>query len=164
MKIAIASDHAGFTLAAELKTYLSDNGYQCVDFGANKLDPKDDYPDFVIPAAKAVASGECERGVVIGGDGQGEAMAANRVNGIRCGVYYGPSVPIGIVEISGRTSHNPYEMIKLIRQHNNANMLSLAARFLSLPDAKNAVKLWLDTDFTDEPRHVRRLAKLDKRS
>ena len=164
MKIAIASDHAGFTLAVELKTYLTDSGHQCIDFGANKLDPKDDYPDFVLPAARAVASGECERGIVIGGDGQGEAMAANRIKAVRCGVYYGPATPKGIVDISGRVSHNPYEMVKLIRQHNNANMLSLAARFLSPMDAKNAIKLWLETSFSDESRHARRLAKLDERS
>jgi len=90
MKIAIAADHAGFTLSAELKAYLVELGHSPVDFGPEKLDPKDDYPDFVLPAAKAVAGGLCERGVVIGGDGEGEAMAANRIKGVRCAVFYGP--------------------------------------------------------------------------
>lgn len=164
MKIALAADHAGFTQSAQLKDYLTSLGYECIDFGPTRLAPKDDYPDFVRLAAKAVASGQCDKGIVIGGDGQGEAMVANRVKGVRCAVYYGPVAPRGIVDISGRVSHDPYEIIRLSRLHNNANMLSFGCRFVSLVDMKNAAKLFLETGFSDEARHSRRIAKIDEAS
>ena len=162
MKIALAADHAGFTQMAELKSFLTSLGYEFIDFGAPQLDPKDDYPDFVMPAAKAVASGECQMGIVMGGDGQGEAMAANRVKGVRCAVFYGAVTPRGVVDVTGRVSHDPYEVVRLSRLHNNANMLSLGARFLAVLDIKNAVKLWLETGFSEDSRHARRNKKLDE--
>ena len=162
MKIALATDHAGFEQLKQLQDYLEDLGHECRNFGPDKLTPEDDYPDFIIPAAQAVASGECEMGLIMGGSGQGEAMAANRIKGARCAVFYGPAVARKVVDAEGHTSSNPYEIIKLSRQHNNANMLSLAARFVALEDMKEAVKLWLETAFSGEERHQRRNQKLDE--
>ena len=161
MKIALASDHAGFEQLNELATYLESLGHQIENFGPKNLSPDDDYPDFIIPAAKSVASGESERGIVLGGDGEGEAMSANKIKGVRCAVFYGPAVPRKVVDIKGRVSHDPYEIIKLTRQHNDANMLSLAARFTTVADMKHIVKLWLETPFSNEERHRRRIGKLD---
>ena len=161
MTIALASDHAGFEQLKELQAYLESLGHECRNFGPTRLDPADDYPDFILPAAKAVAGGECERGVIMGGSGQGEAMAANRLKKVRCAVFYGPAVAKGTVDAAGRVSHDPYEIIRLSREHDDANMLSLAARFLSLEDMKQVLKLWLETPFSKDERHLRRINKLD---
>ena len=162
MKIALSTDHTGLDQLVEIEKYLNTLGYECVDYGPKKLSPADDYPDFIIPAARSVASGETDRGIILGGSGQGEAMVANRIKGVRCSVFYGPAVAKRVVDASGRTSHNPYEIINLSRQHNNANMLSLAARFVSLEDMKKVIKLWLETEFSNEPRHLRRIKKMDE--
>lgn len=162
MTIALATDHAGLEQLRSLQDFLEDAGYSCINFGPKNLSPDDDYPDFIAPAARAVASGQCEMGIIMGGSGQGEAMAANRFKGVRCGVFYGGSVPKKVVDVSGRISHDPYEIVRLTRLHNDANMLSLAARFLTLDDIKKVVKLWLETDFENETRHQRRIEKLDK--
>lgn len=162
MKIALATDHAGYEQLKELQAYLESLGHSCANFGPTKLDPADDYPDFILPAARAVSRGECEAGVILGRSGQGEAMAANRVRGVRCAVFYAPAVAKSIVDASGEVSHDPYEIIKKSREHNHANMLSLAAVYLTLEDMKRAIKLWLETPFSSEERHVRRIAKLDK--
>lgn len=164
MNIALASDHAGYQQLKELQAYLESIGHNCRNFGPSSLNPDDDYPDFVLPAAKAVAKGEVERGIILGGSGQGEAMAANRVRGVRCAVFYGPAVPRKVVDAEGRVSHDPYEIVRLSRQHNDANMLSLAARFVTLKDMRNVIKLWLETSFGDEPRHIRRNLKLDSQN
>ncbi|MBI2588726.1 RpiB/LacA/LacB family sugar-phosphate isomerase [Candidatus Saccharibacteria bacterium] len=164
MNIALATDHAGFEQLKELKSYLESLGHEVHDFGPKSLDPADDYPDFVIPAARAVASGECPFGIILGRSGQGEAMAANRIKGVRCGVFYGPAVPKGVVDASGEVSHNPYEIVRRTREHNDANMLSLAASYVTLEEMKSVIKLWLETPFSDEPRHIRRHEKLDKNS
>lgn len=162
MTIALASDHTGLEQLKELQDYLEDLGYDCQNFGPPALKPDDDYTDYIFPAAKAVANGSCEWAVIIGGSGQGEAMAANRIKGVRCAVFYGPAVPRKVVDVGGRVSHDPYEIVRLSRLHNNANALSLAARFVSLQDMKHVVKMWLETEFKDEPRHKRRIEKLDK--
>ena len=163
MTIALATDHAGFEQLKELEAFLESLGHKCHNFGPVSLKPNDDYPDFIFPAAKTVASGGCERGIIIGRSGQGEAMAANRVKGVRCAVYYGPAVARKVVDAHGRTSHNPLEVVRLSRAHNNSNMLSLGASFVSLKDIKNVVKLWLETPFSGENRHERRNQKLDER-
>jgi ribose 5-phosphate isomerase B len=162
MKIALATDHTGFEQLKDLQVYLESLNYECQNFGPPSLNINDDYPDFIFKAAQAVASGEFERGVVLGGDGQGEAMAANRLKGVRCAVFYGPAVVGRIIDANGRVSSSPYEIVKLVREHNNANMISLGARFVSVTDMKLVVKLWLDTPFTEQPRHVRRIDKLDR--
>lgn len=154
MKIALATDHAGFEKLKALKKYLESEGHECVDFGPQDFDAADDYPDFIFPAAKAVASGECQAGIIMGMSGQGEAMAANRIKGVRCGLYYG--------DVAAQDSDDKDLLLKLNREHNNANMLSLGARFLSQSQIEHAVSIWLSTDFSNEERHVRRLAKLDE--
>ncbi|MBI1952170.1 RpiB/LacA/LacB family sugar-phosphate isomerase [Candidatus Saccharibacteria bacterium] len=162
MTIALASDHAGFEQLKDLQSYLESIGHKCHNFGPTSLRPDDDYPDFVFPAARVVASGGCDRGIIMGRSGEGEAMAANRIKGVRCGVFYGPSVARRAVDARGKTSRDPYEIIRLVRQHNDSNMLSLAASFVSLEDIKGAVKLWLDTPFSGDERHERRNKKLDE--
>ena len=146
MKIYIGSDHAGWELKNELVGFLAGEGHEVVDKGAFEYKEGDDYPDFVLPVARAVASDpEKTRGIVLGGSGQGEAVAANKVKGIRAAVYYG--------------GHK--DILTLSREHNDANILSLGARFMHAEEAKNAVKLWLETEFSGEDRHVRRLEKIE---
>jgi ribose 5-phosphate isomerase B len=162
MNIALASDHTGFEQLHDLQSFLESQGYDCMNFGPKSLNINDDYPDFIFLAAQAVASGSCERGIILGGSGQGEALAANRLKGVRCAVFYGPAVVGRIIDANGRVSSSPYEIVRLSRQHNDANMISIAARFVSLTDMQNVVKLWLDTPFSGEPRHIRRIDKLDR--
>ena len=146
MQIFIASDHAGFKLKQELITYLKELGHEVYDKGPFEYKEDDDYPDFVIPVAKAVGSDpEKSRGIIIGSSGQGEATAANRFSGVRTAAYYGGNL----------------DTIRLSREHNNANILSLGARFVASTEAREAVKLWLDTPFSGEERHRRRNDKLD---
>ena len=162
MKIALASDHAGATALTELQAYLSELGHEPTVYGPEEHQEDDDYPDYIFPAAKAVASGTCQAGIILGGSGQGEAMAANRVHGVRCAVFYGPAIATGAVDAEGDTSQDPYAIIKLSRQHNNANMLSLASRFVALEQMKQAINMWLNTPFSDQDRHARRNQKLDE--
>lgn len=161
MKIALTTDHTGIDHLKQLKTYLESLGHECVNFGPERFVPDDDYPDYMFPAARAVANGECEFAVIVGGSGQGEAIAANRVNGVRCAVYYGPARPLGAVDAEGNAPRDEFEILRLSRQHNNANVLSLAARFVTSEDMKHAVKLWLETPFSHVDRHLRRINKLD---
>lgn len=153
MKIHIGADHAGFELKNTLVDFLKEQGYEIVDAGAKTFDPEDDYPDFIAPVARAVSDGSTEWGIVIGGSGQGEAIVANRFRGVRAVVFNGQYMPT-----DGRMTPNE---IVLSREHNNANILSLGARFLSIDEAKNAVLLWLTTPFTGEGRHMRRLQKIE---
>jgi ribose 5-phosphate isomerase B len=161
MKIALATDHAGFEQMKALREYLEERGHECLYFGPEKLRPSDDYPPYIFKAAEAVASGICERGIVMGGSGQGEAMAANRIKGVRCAVFYGPAVARRPVDAEGDISRDPYEILKLERQHNDSNLLSLAARFLSLKEMEHAVELWIKTPFGGQERHRRRIEQLD---
>ena len=161
MNIALAADHAGFEQLKGLQAWLEQQGHVCANFGPSTLDSSDDYPDFIIPAAAAVGGGKFERGIIIGGSGQGEAIAANRVKGVRCAVVYGPAVAKNIVEAGGRVSHDPYEIVRLSRTHNDANMLSLAARFLELEQMKTIIEIWFKTPFSQDERHQRRIKKID---
>ena len=152
MKIYIASDHAGFELKRALIEHLRSKGFEVEDCGAHELDPDDDYPDYIFPLATKVARGKPEdKGIVIGGSGQGEAMVANKVKGVRSALYYG-----------GPSTSSGSDIIRLSKEHNDANVLSLGARFLTVDDAKEAVDLWLSTKFSGEERHVRRLGKIKK--
>ncbi len=162
MKIALSTDHAGYEQLQKLQEFLSAEGHECLNFGPKTLDPTDDYPDFIFPAARAVAGGECQVGVIWGGSGQGEAMAANRVPGARCAVYYGSAAAKEAIDAEGTAAADDYEILRLSRQHNHANMLSLGARFLSFDEAKQAIKIWLGTPYSDAERHVRRITKLDQ--
>jgi ribose 5-phosphate isomerase B len=161
MKVAITTDHAGFESLKELKVYIENLGHTCVSYGPDHFDADDDYPDFMFPAAEAVARGECDRGVIMGGSGQGEAMAANRVKGVRAAVFYGPVVAKVAVDAEGNMSDDPYEIVKLSREHNDANVLSLSGRFLTMDEMKQALGIWLETPFSGAERHARRIAKLD---
>src|SRR5581483_7990458 len=113
MKIALASDHAGFTSAKEIKTFLEQAGHEVSDYGPTSLNTDDDYPDYVLPAARALANGDCDAAIILGGSGQGEAIAANRIRGVRCAVFYSPAYVTAPEELNGQISNNPYEIIKL---------------------------------------------------
>lgn len=145
MKVYLGADHAGFALKEKLKKYLEELGYDVEDKGAFELNDQDDYPDFIRPVARAVSKNSESRGIILGGSGQGEAMVANRIKGIRAAVYYGGTK----------------EIVILSREHNNANILSLGARFITDEEAKSVVKLWLETEFKGEERHQRRIDKID---
>ena len=145
MKIHLATDHAGLELKEKVKLYLSDLDYEVIDHGAYEYDALDDYPDFIFPCANAVSNNPESKGIILGGSGQGEAMAANRVKGVRAAVFY----------------NGPDEIIKLSRQHNNANILSLGARFMSEEEMYKIIEVWLSTDF-ESGRHQRRIEKLDE--
>lgn len=141
MRIAVGSDHAGFRYKTTVIELLRAAGHEVVDFGTRSEDPVD-YPDFVRPAALAVAGGDCERGVVLGGSGNGEAIVANRIRGVRC--ILGWSV----------------ESARLGRAHNDANILSLGQRLIPPELLSGIVEAWLTTPF-DGGRHAARIAKID---
>jgi len=146
MKIFIGSDHAGLELKEKIIKYLDKMDFVYHDLGPKSFDPLDDYPDFIIPVAKKVAENPNEkRGIVIGGSGQGEAIVANKVKGIRAVVYYGGSLDI----------------VRLSRTHNDSNILSLGARFLTEDEAIKAVEVWLETPFSNEERHKKRIKKIE---
>jgi len=144
MKIYIGTDHAGFKLKEELKKFLENLDYEVEDMGAYEFSATDDYPDFVFPVAKAVAEDtENRRGIILGGTGIGNGMIANKVKGLRAGVIYD--------EYSAKMS----------RKHNDANVMALGARTLTISKAKDLVKLWLETPFSNEERHKRRIEKIN---
>jgi ribose 5-phosphate isomerase B len=140
MRIAIASDHAGFSLKDELKGLVRELGHEIKDFGTHSTDPVD-YPDFILPAAEAVASGQCDRAIVLGGSGNGEALAANKVPGIRCTLCW--------ESYTARAA----------REHNDANVLSLGARVIGTEVAREVVRVWLEATFQGG-RHQVRLDKI----
>jgi ribose 5-phosphate isomerase B len=158
-KIFIAADHAGFALKNALIEHIRTLGYEIEDMGAYKSDPEDDYPDFMTPLAKRVAVESEARGIIVGGSGQGEAMCANRVPGVRAAVFYGPMHVTAALDIEGGRSEDGYDAVRLPRRHNDANVLSIGARFVSGDEADEAVRIFLETPFSDSPRHARRLAK-----
>src|SRR6266851_9566501 len=141
MRIAIASDHAGFDYKEQIKTLLQSLGHEVRDFGTQSNEPVD-YPLFIRPAAEAVARGECERGIVLGGSGNGEAMVANKVHGVRCALCWSE------------------ESARLSRHHNDANVLSIGERLIPEDLALAIVRIWLETGF-DGGRHERRVAMLN---
>ncbi|MCC7436306.1 RpiB/LacA/LacB family sugar-phosphate isomerase [Candidatus Nomurabacteria bacterium] len=143
MKIHLATDHAGFELKESLKAYLLAHNYEVFDHGNIKLDENDDYPDFITPCAHAVSISESDKAVIFGGSGEGEAMCANRIPGARAVVYYGGNKDI----------------LKFSREHNDANILSIGARFMTGEEVNEAVNIWLNTEFSGEERHIRRLGK-----
>lgn len=141
MKIALGTDHAGFRYKEKIKALLEQLGHEVRDFGTFDEESVD-YPLFIRPAAEAVARGECERGIVFGGSGNGEAMAANKVKGVRCALCWNE------------------ELARLARQHNDANVLSLGQRVIPEEMASKIVKIWLDTPF-EGGRHEKRVQQLD---
>jgi len=141
MKIALGSDHAGFRYKEEIKRWLTERGHEVHDFGTDSTESVD-YPLFIRPAAEAVAAGLCERAIVLGGSGNGEAMAANRIKGVRCALCWNA------------------ETARLGREHNDANALSIGERMISLETALEIVRIWLETPF-EGGRHLRRIQLLD---
>lgn len=141
--IVLATDHAGFELKEHVKKFLLEKGFEIKDFGALEYDSQDDYPDFIIPASKFISENKLI-GIIFGGSGQGEAIAANRIKGTRAVVFY----------------NGPDDIIKLSRSHNNANILSIGARFVDKRRAEEIINLWLSTTF-EEGRHQKRINKLD---
>ncbi len=142
MKIGMASDHAGFLYKEVLKTRLLAQGHDVQDFGTDSTEPVD-YPPFIRAVAESVSRGDCERGIVLGGSGNGEAIAANRVRGVRCSLCWN------------------VESARLARAHNNANVLSLGERFLSEQEALAILETWMTTEF-DGGRHQRRIDLIDE--
>jgi len=141
MKIAIGSDHAGFRYKEKIKEFLQQRAHEVIDFGTFSEEPVD-YPLFIRPVAEAVARGEAERGIVLGGSGNGEAMAANRIKKVRCALCWNE------------------EVARLARAHNDSNVLSLGERLIAEETALEIVRVWLETPF-DGGRHVRRIQLLD---
>lgn len=160
MKIYFASDHAGFGLKQELIDFVRTLGHEPEDCGAFAFDKDDDYPDLIATAARKLSTdagdGTDSRAVVIGASGQGEAMVANRFRGVRCALYYG--APSGTQKDMGGKE---LDMLSSTREHNDANALSLGARFLGVEEAKKALKQWLSGGFSGEERHLRRIRKID---
>lgn len=146
MKIYFASDHAGFEMKNDLLKFAKELGFVVVDLGPAKLNPNDDYPLEIEKVGMEIFKSPDDRGVVIGGSGQGEAIVANRFPNVRATVYYGGNEDI----------------LRLSREHNDANILSLGARFLSLEEARSAFKFWIETPFSGDRRHVRRLQEIDE--
>ncbi len=151
--VNIGSDHAGFEHKEAIKEWLDSEGYEVIDHGAYEYEEEDDYPDFIAPVANAVASDPSEWGIVIGGSGQGEAIVANRFPGVRAIVFNGQYIPADGREVP--------EEIVTARQHNDANIISLGSRFLSVREAIEAVEIFLDTEFSGDDRHIRRIEKID---
>jgi len=158
MTIYFATDHAGFELKEKLIEFVRDVlGHEVVDCGADTLDSGDDYPVFIKKAAKAVSQNpDGAKAIILGGSGQGEAIVANKFPHVRAAVYYGPT-PHAQVDAGGVS----LDMIASVRAHNDANILSLGARFLNEEEAKEVVKLWLETPFNAEERHTRRINQID---
>jgi len=154
MKIFIATDHGGYELKENLKPFLSGLGHEVEDCGAFTFDKEDDYPDFITPCAEKVAATPGSFGIIIGGSGQGEAMAANRIKGARAAVFYGePS------RTQTDSEGKEIDMIVSTRDHNDANILSLGARFLTEEEIKAKIQQFLSTPFSNHPRHQRRINK-----
>lgn len=142
MRIALASDHAGFEYKERIATLLRELGHEVRDFGTDSTESVD-YPELIRPAAEAVARGDADRGIVLGGSGNGEAIVANKVRGVRCALCWS------------------VESARLSRQHNDANMCSLGQRLTSLDVALEIVRVWLDTPF-EGGRHARRIAQIER--
>lgn len=139
MRVHIGGDHAAYELHQELLSFLADEGHEVTDHGPTEYDPLDDYPVFVLRAAEAVAADPGSRGIVLGGSGNGEQMAANKVAGVRAALCYNT------------------ELAELAREHNDAQVISIGARMQTVDEAKEMVRTFLGTDFTGEERHQRRI-------
>ena len=152
MKVLFATDHAGFELKEKLVPFVKELGYEVEDKGASQYNEDDDYPDYIVKAAQEVSQNpDSVKAIILGGSGQGEAIVANRYPNVRAVVFNGQCEVL--------SEKVPNEIV-ISREHNDANVLSLGARFLGDEAAKNAVKTWLETKFSGEERHVRRIAKI----
>jgi len=146
--IHLATDHAGFACKEKVKSFLLEKGFTIIDHGAESYTEDDDYPDFIHKAARAVSENPDQKAIIFGGSGQGEAIVANRFPYVRAVVCYG--------------GQRAKEIITLSREHNDANVLSMGARFMDEDEAVSFVDLWLETPYSNDERHTRRIAKIDK--
>lgn len=165
MKIYLATDHAGFALKEVVKAFLVGEEYEVEDCGAFSFDKQDDWSDIIPKAAEKISANPFDRAIIFGGSGQGEMIIANKFLHVRAALFYGTKLLTHEADATGRVSSDPYEIVKLTRTHNNANMLSIGARLVTDEEAIEAVRIFLTTDFSKEERHVRRLkhlAKLEK--
>lgn len=161
MKIYFATDHAGFEMKNILLIYVKELGYEVEDCGAYEFNPKDDYPEFIQKAAQKVSQNpENSRAIIFGASGQGEAIAANRFHNVRAVVF----VPYYTFSLFGTVFANfdkVFELLKLSREHNDANILSFGEKFTNVRQAKKAIKLWLETKFSGDERHIRRIKQIE---
>ena len=141
-RIALATDHAGYRLKEKVKAHLTASGYRVVDFGTDSDEPVD-YPDFIRPAAESVAKGDCDLGIIFGGSGNGEAMVANKIRGVRCAVCWNEQSAL------------------LAKEHNNANVISLGARMVTEGEGTAIVDAWLNAEFLGG-RHQKRIEKIER--
>ncbi len=162
MKIYLATDHAGFELKEKIKTYLLEKKYEIEDCGAFSFNKDDDYTDFIPLAAKKVSENPENRAIILGGNGENEAVTANKFKNVRCALFYGPVLPVQPINVENDKSSDPYALLKLTRDHDNSNILSLGARFLTDDQAINAVEIWLNTPFSNAERHERRIEQIKK--
>jgi ribose 5-phosphate isomerase B len=162
MKVFLATDHTGVALKNKVKDFLEKEGYSVEDCGAFEIDKNDDYPDWISKAAQKVSENPDDRGIIFGGSGQGEAMVANKFKNVRCALFYATALPTQPVNIEGDVSNDPYEILKLTRTHNKANMLSIGFRFVTDETVYQAIKIWLSTPDPTEERHLRRVEKISK--
>lgn len=173
MKIFLGSDHRGFELKEKIKSWFSEWGYEYEDMGAFEYDKDDDYVDFISKVAQKVSEDPANnKGIVLGMTGQGEAMVANKFKGVRAVVFYGPSFKLkgfkawmlALSQGGGMAvkimRDQLTEILKLSREHNDSNILSLGASFVEGKDAKYFIKFWLETNFSNEERHIRRINKI----
>ncbi len=146
MKIIVASDHAGFKLKNKVRDFLIEQGFDVEDMGAHVFDPADNYPEIMLPVAmRIVDDPEKTNAIIFGKSGQGEAIICNRLPGVRAAVYYGKNL----------------EIVRLSKEHNNANILSIGADFIDEEEAKEAVRVWISTAFSFDERHIKRNEMLD---
>ncbi len=160
MTIYLGTDHAGFELKEKVKTFLSAKGYRVEDCGAFSYSEHDDYPDTISPAVDNVSKNPQDLGIIFGSSGQGEAIVANKYPNVRAVVFYGPYTPQSSIDVTGQTSTDPFEIVKLTRVHNNANILSVGAHITNPEDALKAIELFIQTPFSNEERHTRRVQKI----
>jgi ribose 5-phosphate isomerase B len=148
MEIFLGSDHAGFELKEKIQKFLLSKNYMVTDCGPDVYDPMDDYPDFISRVAENVSNNREAKGIILGLSGQGEAIVANRFPHVRAAVYYG----------------GPDEIIRLSREHNDANILSIGSKLLSVEQVIRAISLWLETPFSEAERHIRRIQEIERYS
>lgn len=160
MKVYLATDHTGFDIKEKAKAFLVGKGYEIEDCGALTFDSNDDYPPYIAEAAKKTVQTPGAAGIVFGGSGQGEEMTANKIKGARCAIFYSPAVPAQAIDVTGARSNDPLEIIRLSRRHNDANVLSIGVRFLKEEDILSAITIFLETKFSGEARHIRRIDQI----
>ncbi len=145
MKILLASDHAGYELKNQIKDFLVAEGFEIEDMGAHTYNKDDNYPEIMLPVAMRVLSDSNSKAIIFGKSGQGEAMIVNRFPGIRAIVYHGKNL----------------EILRLGREHNDSNILSIGAGFVEFEEAREAIRLWISTPFSNDERHIRRIEQMD---